>query len=95
MVLAGTCRCYLMKAPAMANHDNSVLFVPIELEIVFVSLLKEVRPPELGPLEEARLRFALTRRLLLLYDSGVRDAANLRQRVLEYFPPNRWLAKQG
>jgi hypothetical protein len=85
----------VLTAPAMANHDNSDLFVPIELEILFDSILKEVRPPELGPLEEARLRFALTRRLLLLYDSGVRDAANLRQRVLEYFPPIRWVAKQG
>ena len=76
----------------MANHNNPDPHVPTELEIVFDSLLKEIRPPELGPLEDARLRFALTRRLLLLYESGVRDAANLRQRALEYFPPKRWTA---
>jgi len=31
----------------MANHDNSDLFVLIELEILFDSILNEVRPPDL------------------------------------------------
>ena len=77
----------------MAHHNNPDPYVPSELELVFDSVWKEIRPPELGPLEEARLRLALARRLIILSSSGVRDAANLRQGALEYFlPPKRWSA---
>jgi hypothetical protein len=76
----------------MARHDNPDPYVPSELELVFDSVWKEIRPQDLGPLEEARLRLALARRLIILSSGGVRDAATLRHRALEYFPPKRWLA---
>ena len=68
----------------MVHHDNSDPYVPSELELVFDSVWREIRLPELGPLEQGRLRLALARCLVVLSNSGVRDAANLRQRALEY-----------
>ena len=82
----------LTSGSAMAKHNNPVPYVPSELELVFDSVWKEIRPLGLGPLEQARLRFALARRLVILSDNGVSDAANLRQRALEYFLPERWSA---
>jgi hypothetical protein len=91
-VLAGTCRMLLLQAPTMPHHNNSDPYVPSELELVFDSVWKEIRPPGLGPQEEVRLRLALARRVVMLSNSGVRDAASLRQGALEYFLPERWSA---
>ena len=82
----------LTSGSAMVNHNNPDPYVPSELELVFDSVWKEIRPPELGSLEETRLRLALARQLVNLSNSGVTDAANLRQRALEYFLPERWSA---
>jgi hypothetical protein len=76
----------------MPHHNNSDPYVPSELELVFDSVWKEIRPLELGSLEQGRLRLALAQRLVTLSNNGVRDAANLRQQALEYFPPKRWSA---
>jgi hypothetical protein len=91
-VLAGICRMLLLQAPTMPHHNNSDPYVPSELELVFDSVWKEIRPLELGSLEQGRLRLALAQRLVTLSNNGVRDAANLRQQALEYFPPKRWSA---
>jgi len=73
----------------MPHQNNPDPYVPSDLELVFDSLWKEIRPTGLGPLEEARLRLLLARCLVALSNSGVRDAANLRQRALEDFLPER------
>ena len=73
----------------MAHQNNPNPYIPSDLELVFDSVWKEIRSPGLGPLEEARLRLALARCLVVLSNSGVRDAANLRQRALESFMPER------
>ena len=44
----------------MANRNNPDPYVPSELELVFDSVWKEIRPPDLGPLEEARLAARLS-----------------------------------
>ena len=90
--LGGYMPMLLTSGSAMVNRNNPDPYVPSELELVFDSVWKEIRPPEIAHTEELRLRLALARRLVILSSSGVRDAANLRQRALEYFPPKRWTA---
>jgi hypothetical protein len=78
-----------MQGLPMPHQNNPDPYVPSDLELVFDSLWREIRPPGLEPLEQARLRLSLARCLVVLSNRGVRDAANLRQRALEYFLPER------
>ena len=76
----------------MAYCNNPEPYLPSELQLVFDSIWKQIRTLELGDLEQVQLRLALARYLVILSNSGVRDAVNLRQRALEYFLPERWSA---
>lgn len=69
--------------PNQKRHDP---YVPTQLELVFDSVWKVIRPDKnLGPAEEVRVRLALARRLVILSTNGVTDAAELRHQAIEYF----------
>ena len=82
----------LRLSAAMAYRNKLEPYLPSELELVFDSIWKQIRTPELGDLEQVQLRLALARYLVILSNRGVRDAVNLRERALEHFLPERWSA---
>lgn len=73
-----------MTCAPMALRDD--LSVPPELELIFDSVWEVIRPRgTLGPKAEAQLRHALARRLVILANSGINDARELRRQAIEQF----------
>jgi hypothetical protein len=61
-------------------------YVPSALELIFDSVWEVIRPRgTLGPKAEKQLRLALARRLVILANSGINDARELRRQAIEQF----------
>ena len=68
------------------TFDDDKPHVPEALELIFDSVWEVIQPRgALGPKAEQQLRMALARRLVILVNSGVVDAPELRRQAIEHF----------
>ena len=76
-------RRFARDVPTSVNGDAAV---PPELELTFDSVWEVIRPHgTLEPKAENQLRLALARRLVILVNSGVTQARELRRQAIEHF----------